>query len=167
MDPCYAATGYETGTARVNELNRHLMAHGTATAALVQWCRMYGLSDGRIRTCVLDQSLPAKPSDGRRGIGYRRVELLSGPHVLSAAEIRFRCEALSPDMLFALQSSDKPFGAVVAPLGPRRITTFAEILSVSTEDHPGSVLVHHATVVDGRGRPIARVREVYQTVLVA
>lgn len=165
MDHSLAAIWRETAATRVNDLNRHLLGYQTATAALAQWCRMRRLGDGEIRICVLDQSFPATSKSWRR-TAYRRVKLFCGTHFLSTAEIRFRCEALSADMLGELRATDRPFGVVVAALGPRRVTTVVKTLSGSTEGHQDSVLVHHATVFDRHDQPIARVREFYQAVLV-
>jgi len=142
-------------------LSRHLRAYATASEALEAWCEPRAIGEGAIRAEVAESAVSSR---GPRATGYRRVRLLRGAAFLSTAEIRYRCEALSPDMIFSLQETDVPFGVAVAPLGPRRVTTLARI----TADRPTqSVLTHHATVLDRRGRPIARVRESYRDSLIA
>lgn len=161
MDLPSAEPGEINRIAGVGLLSRHLLAHATATEALAVWCEEYGIGDGPIRTEVLHRAVSRM---GERSIGYRRVRLLRGAAFLSSAEIRYRCDVLSPAMLRALGETTAPFGTVVAALGPHRVTTLARFLAGG----PGqSVLIHHATVRDRCGRAIARVREAYQGILTA
>lgn len=161
MDLPHIVTGAAEVTHRSYMLNKHLLAHATATAGLAVWCEANGIGDGPIRAEVSQREVFFR---GERSIGYRQVELKRGDAFLSAAEIRFRRDMLSRSMIRQLEQTDAPFGQVVAPLGPRRITTSARF---SSGWKSGSVLTHHATVLDRRGRPIARVREIYDSSLVA
>jgi len=163
MDLSHAEAGDYALKGRIDLLRRHLTGQQTATAVLTAWCKSRGLGDGEIRTEILESSLSGSRT---RQTGYRRVRLFSGAAFVSAAEIRFRCEALSDDMLRELRVTRRPFGAVVAALGPRRITTLAEAPAGGWHSRAGHVLLVHATVLDRHGRPIARVREVCQGTLV-
>jgi len=161
MDLLYSATGAAEVPDRISQLNRHILAHSTATEGLASWCEAYGIGDGPIRTNVLQNAVSPR---GERDIGYRLVKLVRGDVFLSVAEIRYRRDALSVDMKRQLEEASIPFGQIVAPLGPRRITTLAKF---STDWSADDVLIHHATVLDRSGCPIARVRESYQDILVA
>ncbi len=161
MDLPYADAGNAVLTERISLLSRQLLVCATATDCLAAWCETHGIGDGPIRTKV---SQGAVSSSNAGAVGYRRVKLLRGAAFLSAAEIRYRCDALDPAILRNLAETDIPFGKLVAPLNPRRITTFVGTFGELSAE---CVLVHHATVLDGSGRPIARVREAYQRVLVS
>ncbi|MBU1212247.1 MAG: hypothetical protein KJ587_13365 [Alphaproteobacteria bacterium] len=161
MDLSEAFAGGADIADEIGLLSRHLRAYATASEALEAWCEPRAIGEGPIRAEVAGSAVS---SSGRRAIGYRRVRLLRGAAFLSTAEIRYRCEALSPAMILTLEETDVPFGVVVAPLRPHRVTTLARIAG----DRPTQiVLIHHATVVDRCGRPIARVREAYRDSLIA
>ena len=161
MDLSYSAAQEADLEDNICLLRRHLLSHTTATAALAAWCERRGIGSGPIQTSVLQRAVSSR---GARDVGYRRVKLLRGDAVLSFAEIRYRCDVLNPAMTRTLEQTKSPFGEVVAPLDPRRVTTFARFCADPLAE---IVLFHHATVLDRCGRPIARVRESYQGVLVA
>ncbi|WP_440902068.1 hypothetical protein [Actinosynnema sp.] len=125
-------------------------------------------------------------ADDGEVVRYRRVRLRCGDHVVSEAENWYLPGRLTPDMNRALETSDTPFGRVVAPLEPYRQTFSARLLwsplAEGWERSPYSLspclslgplaipaaLFEHRAIVHGRdGRPIAEVHEVYQGALLA
>lgn len=166
MDLPHVSTAEQDGADPIALLSGYLSACATVTQGLAGWCRARGIGDGTIRTQVLQRAVIQR---GERNIGYRRVRLMSGEAFLSTAEIRYRLDALTASMTRALEETSVPFGEVVAGLGPRRITTFAQTVGGAQSiggEMPECILVHHATVLDRFERPIARVREAYQRVLI-
>lgn len=152
-------------------LHKHIVAHRTATLALLSWCVAAGIGYGDVEARVIAQSWPERPA----GVAHRRVQLERGNVPLCAAEIWFRPAQLTLEMRETLIETSTPFGAVIEPLGPRRITTFARAVNAFATDIEMSgikeqhevVLQHRATVLSGGGVPIARTRENFLAGLVA
>ncbi|HEY2177528.1 MAG TPA: hypothetical protein VGH15_03010 [Caulobacteraceae bacterium] len=65
------------------------------------------------------RALNARPGDA---VAYRRVTLSCGGRMLSRAQNWYLPDALTLEMNRALVGADAPFGAVVRPLGFRRVT---------------------------------------------
>jgi hypothetical protein len=84
--------------------------------------------------------------------------------VLSEADNWFLPRRLPAAMARALETTDVPFGAIVAPLQPFRRTLRVAIASDALD--PGVVLEHRAVLLDAHGRPLAVVRERYRAALI-
>ena len=108
----------------------------------------------------------------------RSVSLKRGDVVLSDAENWFIPQRLPGSMREALASTPTPFGAVIAPLHPRRRTFFVDLTGAfemtklmapnPAYDQARTVVDHRAVVCRGiDGQPLAVVREAYREVLLA
>lgn len=181
--------------ALVQGLNAEILASRSATAALERWCRDHALAaEPRVVAEVLDGEPQAPTAEQRQRlradstevVRYRRVRLRCGDQVLSEAENWYLPGRLTPDMNRALETSDTPFGRVVAPLEPYRQTFAARLLwyplpegwerssqavppclSSGPLEIPGALFEHRAVLLGRDNRPIAEVHEVYQGGLLA
>jgi hypothetical protein len=177
--------------ALVETLNAELLAGRSATLVLEKWCADHHMAaEPRIVARVAPGAAtpPSPEQRARLGVGpeervaYRRVALACGTHTLSEADNWYVPARLTPEMNRALETSDAPFGKVVAPLQPSRRNFSVELLwsplpkgweektraEIMRERPPGArleaphgVLEHCAIVVGGDGRPISEVRETY------
>lgn len=161
-----AATG---GDAGLGAFERELARHDSATAALAQWCAAHGIADpAALRALpVPGPALPPPPdferllapADGER-LAYRHVRLVCGAAVLSDAHNWYVPARLPDDMNRALETSDVPFGRVVAPLNFTRQRLATQ--RGQAEGCPaGTVLVNRAALFLPDGRPISAVIECY------
>jgi hypothetical protein len=154
-------------------LNANLLASNSATLTLEAWCAERRLSSPA-RVVALrgtDMARPASPEiRARLGVaegemlGYRRVRLTCGSHVLSEADNWFVPTRLSAEMNATLASTDTAFGRVILPLSPRRITLGIDWLWNGQGAPPAvsqGLFRHRALVEDGQGRPLAYVQETY------
>ncbi len=158
----------------VERLNADLLAAPTATGVLEARCAALGLADPpRVRAEVNRGRVVASASPARTRLkvgkdemlGYRRVRLKCGEHVLSEATNWYVASRLTPEMNAALDGSDVPFGRVILPLSPRRETYSTWQVRPGRVPPGGVVVRHRAIVLDGAGRPLADVVERYQRVL--
>ena len=76
-------------------------------------------------TADVRAALDVKPDEP---LGYRRVKLKCGDHVLSEADNWYVPARLTPGMNQVLETTDTPFGKAVAALHFRRHTLSAELL---------------------------------------
>jgi hypothetical protein len=150
-------------------LAARLLDGPTATAALEAWCVARGLGAGPLRIARLDGAPCPSLADAARAAfapdaaRWRRVAILRGALALSEAEIWWAPARLTDDMAAALDATDAPFGAVVAPLGPRRETLG---LTLDPLALPRDVALDlRARLVDRSGRVIALTREAYAAAL--
>ena len=158
----------------VDRLNAELLNGRTATEVLEERCVALGLAGApRVHAQVRRDRLVAGEAAARRRLdaegerlGYRRVHLMCGEHVLSEAVNWYVASRLTAEMNAALETSDVPFGRVILPLGPSRRTVSTRILWDGEGASPATILRHRALVVDGQGRPLAEVIENYRAVLV-
>jgi hypothetical protein len=90
-------------------------------------------------------------------IGYRRVRLTCGGHVLSEADNWYVPSRLTPAMNHTLETSDTPFGTVVKPLDFHRVT-----LSAQPMREGRTMFQVRALLLTPDGRPISLVSENYQ-----
>jgi hypothetical protein len=181
--------------ALVQGLNAEILASRSATATLEKWCGDHGLAR---EPRVVAEVVPGQPrapdaeqrqrlrADSGEVVRYRQVRLRCGGHVLSVAENWYLPGRLTPEMNHALETSDTPFGRVVAPLEPYRRTFAARLLwsplpagwersaqrvppcrSSGPLAIPGALFEHRALVLGRDNRPIAEVHEVYQGGLLA
>jgi hypothetical protein len=172
--------------ALLESLNADLLSHDSATLTLERWCADHRLADpARIvaervhdvdkpATADVRAALDVKPDEP---LGYRRVRLRCGEHVLSEADNWYVPTRLTPEMNRTLETSDTPFGKAVAALGFRRHTLSAELLwsplpkgwemgAASTGGAgllamPEHVLEHRAVLSLPSGEPFSEVVETY------
>ena len=150
-----------------------LLAHeDSATLALAQWCRARGLANDPSITARRLAGDSAPSADVREWLqvaageplGYRHVELTCGDMVLSDARNWYVPARLATPMIDELASGDRPFGAVIAPLGFRR-----ERLGSRRGAGPGcpagTILTNRALIRLRSGEPLAFVVECYQPAL--
>jgi hypothetical protein len=90
-------------------------------------------------------------------IGYRRVRLTCGGHVLSEADNWYVPSRLTPAMNHTLETSDTPFGTVVKPLDFHRVTISAQPMRQGR-----TVFQVRALLLTPDGEPISLVIENYQ-----
>lgn len=123
--------------AQLQTLNADLLSHDSATLTLERWCAAHRLADParvvarRVETLArpIPDDLRARLGVGAdEPLGYRRVQLTCGTHVLSEADNWYVPGRLTPEMNHRLDATDEPFGKVVRPLGFQRRTLSAELL---------------------------------------
>lgn len=155
--------------AQLHRFQQTLRSRDSATAALAEWCRAEGIAaQGEIRALV-DRAAFEEPdaetrqllglSPGER-FGFRHVRLACNGVVLSEAKNWYVPAALSPEMNRLLETTDAPFGKVVASLGFHR-----ERLSENAGGWPGcpkdTVLSHRGLLRRADGAAISLVIECY------
>jgi hypothetical protein len=173
--------------ALIESLNADLLAHDSATLTIERWCADHRLADPAriVAERVSDAAKPASAEvrealDVKPGepLGYRRVRLKCGDHVLSEADNWYVPARLTPEMNHALETTDTPFGKAVAALHFRRHTLSADLLwrplpkgwetgaapapqeagALTIPDH---VLEHRAVLSTPDGEPFSEVVETY------
>jgi hypothetical protein len=173
--------------ALLETLNADLLAHDSATLTIERWCAEHRLADParivaeRVSDAVKPASaevraaLDVKPDEP---LGYRRVRLKCGDHVLSEADNWYVPARLTPEMNDVLETTDTPFGKAVATLHFRRHTLSADLLwrplskgwetgvAIAEDDKgalsiPDDVLEHRAVLSTPDGEPFSEVVETY------
>ena len=173
--------------ALIESLNADLLSHDSATLTLERWCADHRLADPALivaervtdvvkpATADVRAALDVKPDEP---LGYRRVKLKCGDHVLSEADNWYVPARLTPDMNHMLETTDTPFGKAVAALHFRRQTLSAELLwrplpkgwemGATTPEAtaaalavPEHVLEHRAVLSLPDGEPFSEVVETY------
>ncbi len=163
-----SAWGEDAGVLR---LEAALAASHSATQLLTEKCAALKLASPPVIQAVRenDVGLKAAPdirkllavtADAR--IGYRRVKLTCGAHVLSEADNWYVPGRLTAAMNQTLEATKIPFGTVVRPLNFQRKTLKMEAL-----DEPEHALRVTALLVTGEGAPFSLVIENYSRELVA
>lgn len=172
--------------ARIEALRLNLESYPSATTVLRVWCEDYGLApDPKIRAIqVSGAEKPLRPDDRAalavaegEEVRYRRVQLACGDKVLSEADNWYRPGQLTPEMIQVLETTDTPFGAVVAPLRFQRRTLSSRLMFQPMADPPRSlfarrrknaplvvpphVLEQRAVLVKPDGTPFSLVVENY------
>ena len=178
--------------ALIESLNAELLSHDSATLTLERWCADHRLADPprvvaeRVRdakpaSAEVRAALDVKPDET---LGYRRVRLKCGDHVLSEADNWYVPSRLTPEMNHLLDTTDTPFGKAVAALHFRRHTLSADLLwrplpkgwemgAAAAEDDKGAlaipshVLEHRAVLSTPDGEPISEVVETYTSEVLA
>ena len=175
--------------ALIQTLRAEILATRSATATLEQWCRDHALApDPRIVARPLPGPGPAPTAEQRQRleidsnepVRYRRVQLRCGDRVLSHAENWYVPGRLSPEMIQQLMTTDHPFGRVIEPLKPYRVTLGATLIWSPlpagwerdrqalpavvgrTIEMPDALFSQSSLVYTSDRRPIAEVREIYQ-----
>jgi hypothetical protein len=155
----------------VQRLEAQLMAAPSATQFLTGECARLKLASPAVIHAVRDKDMDVKAGSSVRKLlevgsdarlGYRRVKLVCGRHVLSEADNWYVPDRLTPEMNHALDTTDVPFGAVVKPLNFHRKTIKMEALADPAHD-----LRVTALLADGNGKPFSVVIENYSRALTA
>jgi chorismate-pyruvate lyase len=173
--------------ALLETLNADLLAHDSATLTLERWCADHRLADAprivaervsgadKPASAEVRAALDVKPDEP---LGYRRVRLKCGDHVLSEADNWYVAARLTPAMNHVLETTDTPFGKAVAALHFRRHTLSADLLwrplpkgwemgaapapqEVGAFTIPDHVLEHRAVLSTPEGEPFSEVVETY------
>jgi hypothetical protein len=174
--------------ALVQTLNASILASRSSTATLEAWCGVHALAEpARIVADAVpgDAAVPS-PEQLRRleaasaaDVKYRHVRLRCGTHVLSDADNWYVPARLTAEMNRVLDTTDAPFGRVVAPLEPYRRTFSMSLLWAPLPDGwergvavsgaaggalaiPSALFEHRALLYTRENRPFSEVREVYQ-----
>lgn len=171
--------------AQLQTLNADLLSHDSATAVLQDLCNRRDREAPKIlaRQVEVPDDLPAANA-ARRQLGAaanepvrrRRVELKCGEVVLSRADNWYLPGRLTAQMNTDLESTERPFGVVVRPLGFQRRTLSSRLLfqplppAWEAADPAGfdvpvavppNVLQHRAVLQTPDGRPFALLVETY------
>jgi hypothetical protein len=173
--------------ALVESLNADLLARDSATLTIERWCADHRLADparivaervsdaAKPASAEVREALDVKPDEP---LGYRRVRLKCGDHVLSEADNWYVPARLTPEMNHVLETTDTPFGKAVAALHFRRHTLSADLLwrplprgwemgatpapqeagALAIPDH---LLEHRAVLSTPDGEPFSEVVETY------
>jgi chorismate-pyruvate lyase len=128
------------GAFTVERLRTDLLAGASATQVLTQYCSNLKLASPPVIRAVRDRVMKPAPPEVRallkagadEAIGYRRVHLKCGDHVMSDADNWYLPSRLTPDMNKMLNETDTPFGTVVRPLGFHRVTLEASMVNNKT-----------------------------------
>jgi hypothetical protein len=179
--------------ALLESLNADLLAHDSATLTIERWCADHRLADparivaervsgaDKSASAEVREALNVKPDEP---LGYRRVRLKCGDHVLSEADNWYVPARLTPAMNHVLETTDTPFGKAVAALHFRRHTLSADLLwrplpkgwemgaaAASQEAGalaiPNHVLEHRAVLSTPDGEPFSEVVETYTAEVLA
>ncbi len=173
--------------ALIESLNADLLSHDSATATLERWCADHKLAEPALIVAERVRGVE-KPAGAEvraaldvgpdQPLGYRRVRLKCGDHVLSDADNWYVPSRLTPEMNRVLDTTDTPFGKAVAALHFHRHTLSAEFLwsplpkgwemgaalpgggggALAVPDH---VLEHRAVLSLPDGQPFSEVVETY------
>ncbi len=173
--------------ALIETLNADLLSHDSATATLERWCADHRLAEPakivaeRVRdvekpaSADVRSALDVKPDEK---LGYRRVRLKCGDHVLSEADNWYVPSRLTPEMNRVLETTDTPFGKAVADLRFRRHTLSTDLLwrpmpkgwemgaappapAAAGLSVPEHILEHRAVLSLPDGEPFSEVVETY------
>ncbi|WP_353227739.1 hypothetical protein [Novosphingobium sp.] len=164
------ALGGCTQTAAMAEFRATLARHDSATVALEEWCGQRAiLVPGHVLATVQDDADRVPVTAGIRAalgvasaepVRARHVLLSCGGVVLSDARNWYVPARLTPAMNTLLDTTQAPFGKVVAPLGPHRQPLPPGMASPAPCP---AATIHHVTAVLRRndGQPISLVSECY------
>lgn len=165
--------------AAIAALNARLLATASATKALEDWCSGHGSGqpvaiaaepasgpDLPLPEAVLDELRP----DPGESVAYRRVRLTLDGVVLSEADNWYLPTRLTPEMVRRLDTTDAPFGKIVADLNFTRETLGVERLWQPLDAAPDAsgsldvppILFTHRALLLADGRPFSEVRESYR-----
>ncbi len=168
-----AAAEVASPAERMRALNADLLASSSATLTLEGWCADRHLaSPARIVALRDPAAVRPAPAEIRarlevsvtEPLGYRRVRLACGGHVLSEADNWFVPARLTAEMNVTLSRTDTPFGRVVLPLSPHRVTLGVDWLwsgQGATPPADQGLFRHRALVEAPNGQPLAYVQETY------
>jgi hypothetical protein len=170
--------------AAIQSLQVDLLSHDSATETLERWCKGLGQVHPANITAERLKMVDPQPTPEIRqylrvgpeiALKFRHVRLKCGDMVLSEADNWYVPARLTPVMNKALDSSERPFGKVVKPLGFTRHTLSASLLwaalsaprrtlvkSPSGEMAPPYFLFEHRALLQtGNGTPFSLLIERY------
>jgi chorismate-pyruvate lyase len=173
--------------ALLQSLNADLLSHDSATLTLDRWCGTHHLADPATITAERMHDVDKPPTAAQREllhvsptepVGYRRVRLHCGTHVLSEADNWYVPGRLTAEMNQNLDHSDIAFGRAVQALKFQRHTLTAALLwmplpadwetkAAPAPPHggilevPPYVLQHTAVLSLPDGTPISTLTETY------
>lgn len=156
-------------TGRLDRFEATLAAQDSATQGLRTWCAARRIADPPQIRAIQDRVERAPVTDAVRAalgvgpdepLGYRHVRLACGETVLSVAQNWYVPARLTPAMNATLETTQAPFGTVVAPLRFRR-ERLATRRGAATECPGDTVLSHKAVLRLADGRAISLVVECY------
>jgi hypothetical protein len=171
--------------AQLQTLNSDLLSRDSATAVLQAMCDRRDTEAPKIRARQVEAPDNLQAANAaRRQLGaaasepvrHRRVELMCGEVVLSRADNWYLPARLTAQMNIDLESTERPFGVVVRPLGFQRRTLSARLLfnplppGWEAQDPaqldlplaaPAEVLQHRAVLQTPDGRPFSLLIETY------
>jgi chorismate-pyruvate lyase len=181
--------------ALIQTLNAEILASRSATTILENWCRDHRLADTpQIRAHLVTGVSKAPTAEQRQRleisaqheVKYRRVELRCGTQVLSEADNWYVPSRLTPEMNRLLDTTETPFGTVVASLEPYRRTFAVRLLWSPLPDGweresgkplpttpsgalviPQALFEHRALLYTRDHRAFSEVTEVYQRQLLS
>lgn len=166
----------------MTQIDAQLRASTSATLTLERWCADHHMATPAQVTVERDRNASHRASAAQRALldvtpgtplGYRKVRLVCGTHVLSEAENWYVPSRLTAAMNHALDESDTPYGKVIRPLDPHRKTLadrpgWSPLAAPLRATAPcdATLFSHEALVLDGSGKPLALVAEHYKLELV-
>jgi chorismate-pyruvate lyase len=179
--------------ALLQSLNADLLSHDSATLTLDRWCASHQLANPATITAERVHDVQKPATDAQRELlhvsrteplGYRRVRLHCGAHVLSEADNWYVPSRLTQDMNQALEHSDIAFGRAIQTLLFQRHTLSARLLwsplpegwemsapepskHSATLSIPPYVLQHTAVLSLPNGTPISTLTETYTAEVLA
>ncbi len=161
----------------VAQLAADLAGDPSATEVLQRWCADRALADPPVIVAdrkpggerpasaevrALLQAAPGEP------VLHRRVALTCGRRVLSRADNWYRPGQLTAAMNDALETTDRPFGAVVRSLDFHRESLEARVLLTPDAVRvPAAILRNRALLETPDGTPFSLVEETYSRTLLA
>ncbi|WP_376099395.1 hypothetical protein ACE7GA_11210 [Roseomonas sp. CCTCC AB2023176] len=165
--PDFVAAGRAADARRLSD---RLLRSDSAVRTLQEWCEERCIGEGRIRLVrAAGEGEPTPPGllghlEGEDGeiVRHRRVVLTRGAVGLSDCDLWWLPGRLPRRLAEALDTTDHPFGLIVAPMRPRRRTVFVDVM------RGRHVLEHQVVVevpVEPGTRPVAVVRERYRLAL--
>jgi len=176
--------------ALMQTLSVDILGSSSATRSLEKWCGEHQLATVPkiIAQPVLGEDKPIDSAQlqrlevsGPEQVKYRKVRLYCGDQLLSEADNWYVPSRLTEEMNQLLETTQTPFGKVVAPLEPTRQTITAKLLwsplpegwelqqpvragrrNIQTLDIPGALFEHQTILYSRDRKPISEVHEVYQ-----
>jgi hypothetical protein len=164
--PCFPGFSLPMGAdGALARLKQDLARGPSATEVLSHWCGDLHFADPpQIHAKQMHVLHPADAKvrallkvSARERIGYRRVRLTCGGHVLSEADNWYVPGRLTPAMNRTLGTTDTPFGTVVKPLDFHRVTLRAQPFQQGR-----TMFQVQAVLLTPEDRPISLVVENYQ-----
>lgn len=155
-------------TPHLAEFERTLAGQDSATAALGQWCQARRIADPPMIRAEQLGKTPLPSPEVRRlldvsdaePLAFRHVRLVCGAAVLSEADNWYVPGRLTAEINRTLETSQIPFGRVVAPLAFTR-ERLSATRGRAAGCPKGTILSHRARLVLPDGRPISLVTECY------
>jgi len=150
---------------QIQTLSAELQSSRSATTTLERWCGERHFAEPPTVVADVVKGAASVPTDeqlhrldvtDRSEIAYRKVQLRCGDRVLSEADNWYVPARLTPEMNRLLETTETPFGRVVAPLEPYRRTFDVKTL------WPGALFEHDAIVYTREQKPFSEVHEIYQ-----